>query len=108
MFKNSKVKKEAWKFLDYLFTKEPRVQFTSSEGFLPTTKAEAGDPAFNDPDTKAFIALLPSAHFAPTITGWEDTAKAVSDAMQSIYLGKAQPAAALNAAAAKADESLGK
>jgi multiple sugar transport system substrate-binding protein len=108
MFKNSKVKKSAWKFLDYLFTKEPRVQFTSTEGFLPTTKAEATDPAFNDPDTKAFIALLPSAHFAPTITGWEDTAKAVSDAMQSIYLGKAQPAAALNAAADKANESLGK
>ena len=54
------------------------------------------------------IALLPSAKFAPTITGWEDTAKAVSDAMQSIYLGKAQPAAALNAAADKANESLGK
>jgi multiple sugar transport system substrate-binding protein len=108
MFKNSKVKKSAWKFLDYLFTKEPRVKFTSTEGFLPTTKAEATDPAFDNPDTKAFIALLPSAKFAPTITGWEDTAKAVSDAMQSIYLGKAQPAAALNAAADKANESLGK
>ncbi|RFU48421.1 ABC transporter substrate-binding protein [Paraburkholderia sp. DHOC27] len=108
MFKNSKVKKEAWKFLDYLFTKEPRVKFTSTEGFLPTTKAEATDPAFDNPDTKAFIALLPSAKFAPTITGWEDTAKAVSDAMQSIYLGKAQPAAALNAAADKANQSLGK
>ena len=108
MFKNSKVKKSAWKFLDYLFTKEPRVKFTSTEGFLPTTKAEASDPAFDNPDTKAFIALLPSAKFAPTITGWEDTAKAVSDAMQSIYLGKAQPAAALNAAAEKANESLGK
>jgi multiple sugar transport system substrate-binding protein len=108
MFKNSKVKKSAWKFLDYLFTKEPRVKFTSTEGFLPTTKAEATDPAFDNPDTKAFIALLPSAKFAPTITGWEDTAKAVSDAMQSIYLGKSQPAAALNAAAEKANESLGK
>ena len=108
MFKNSKAKKSAWKFLDYLFTKEPRVQFTSTEGFLPTTKAEATDPAFNNPDTKAFIALLPSAHFAPTITGWEDTAKAVSDAMQSIYLGKVQPATALNAAADKANQSLGK
>ncbi len=53
------------------------MEFTSTEGFLPTTKAEATDPAFNNPDTKAFIALLPSAKFAPTITGWEDTAKAV-------------------------------
>ncbi|MGV2290106.1 sugar ABC transporter substrate-binding protein [Trinickia sp. YCB016] len=107
MFQNSKVKKSAWKFLDFLFTKEPRVEFTSTEGFLPTTKAEAADPAFNDPDTKAFVALLPTARFAPTVTGWEDTAKAVTDAMQSVYLGKAQPADALKAAATQADKSLG-
>ncbi|MGF6875554.1 ABC transporter substrate-binding protein [Paraburkholderia sp. MM5477-R1] len=108
MFKNSKVKKSAWKFLDFLFTKSPRVEFSKTEGFLPTTKAEASDPALNGPDTKAFIALLPNARFAPTVTGWEYTAKVVSDAMQSVYLGKAQPAAALNAAAEKANRSLGK
>ncbi len=107
MFKNSKVKKSAWKFLDYLFTKEPRVEFTNTEGFLPTTKAEASDPVFNDPDTKAFIALLPQARFAPTVSGWEDTAKAVTNAMQSIYLGKAQPSDALKHAASEANQSLG-
>ncbi len=108
MFKNSKVKKSAWKFLDFLFTKSPRVEFSKTEGFLPTTKAEASDPALNGPDTRAFITLLPNARFAPTVTGWEDTAKIVSDAMQSVYLGKAQPAAALDAAAEKANRSLGK
>jgi multiple sugar transport system substrate-binding protein len=108
MFKNSKVKKSAWKLLDFLFTKGPRVEFSQREGFLPTTKAEASDPALNSPDTKAFIALLPNARFAPTVTGWEDTGKAVSDAMQSVYLGKAQPAAALNAAAEKANQRLRK
>ena len=108
MFKNSKAKKTAWKFLDYLFTKAPRVAFTSGEGFLPTTKEEATAPQFADPDTKAFVALLPTARFAPTITGWEDTAKAVSDAMQAVYLGKAKPADALKAAAQEADKALGK
>ena len=108
MFKNSKAKKTAWKFLDFLFTKEPRVAFTSGEGFLPTTKEEATAPQFADPDTKAFVALLPTARFAPTITGWEDTAKAVSDAMQAVYLGKAKPAEALKAAAQEADKALGK
>ncbi len=108
MFKNSKAKKTAWKFLDFLFTKEPRVAFTSGEGFLPTTKEEATAPQFADPDTKAFVALLPTARFAPTITGWEDTAKAVSDAMQAVYLGKAKPAEALKAAAREADKALGK
>jgi multiple sugar transport system substrate-binding protein len=108
MFKNSKAKKTAWKFLDFLFTKDPRVAFTSGEGFLPTTKEEATAPQFADPDTKAFVALLPTARFAPTVTGWEDTAKAVSDAMQSVYLGKAKPADALKAAAQEADKALGK
>lgn len=108
MFKNSKAKKTAWKFLDYLFTKDPRVAFTSGEGFLPTTKDEAAAPQFSDPDTKAFVALLPNARFAPTVTGWEDTAKAVSDAMQAVYLGKANPADALKTAAQEADKALGK
>ncbi len=109
MFKNSKVKKSAWKFLDYLFTKEPRVAFTKGEGFLPTTTAEATDPYFTENTRlKTFVDLLPSAHFAPTVTGWEDTAKAVTDAVQSVYIGKAQPEAALKQAAATANESLGK
>jgi maltose-binding protein MalE len=50
----------------------------------------------------------PNARFAPSVTAWEDIGQAVSDAMQSVYLGRAQPAAALNAAAEKANQSLGK
>ena len=100
MFKNSKVKPAAWKFLDFLFTKAPRVEFTKGEGFLPTTKAEAQDPYFTgNARLQTFVNLLPTAHFAPTVTGWEDTAKAVTDAVQSVYLGKAEPAAALKPAA---------
>ena len=93
MFKDSKVKPAAWKFLDFLFTKDPRVAFTKGEGFLPTTKAEATDPYFTDnARLKTFVDLLPSsAHFAPTVTGWADTSKAVTDAVQSVYIGQAQP-----------------
>jgi multiple sugar transport system substrate-binding protein len=109
MFRNSKVKPAAWKFLDFLFTKDPRIAFTKGEGFLPTTQAEAEDPYFtSNARLQTFVNLLPTAHFAPTITGWEDTAKAVTDALQSVYLGKAEPAAALAQAAKTADESLGK
>ena len=109
LFKNSKVKQAAWKFLDFLFTKDPRVAFTKGEGFLPTTKAEAADPYFTqNARLQTFVDLLPNAHFAPTVTGWEDTAKAVSDAVQSVYLGKDQPAPALKHAAELADQALGK
>jgi multiple sugar transport system substrate-binding protein len=109
MFANSKVKPAAMKWLDFLFTPGPRVAFTKGEGFLPTTKEEAADPYFTGNERlKVFVDLLPSAHFAPTVTGWEDTAKAVIDGVQSVYLGSAQPEAALKEAAAKADQSLGK
>ncbi|MGH7153947.1 MAG: ABC transporter substrate-binding protein [Acetobacteraceae bacterium] len=107
MFKNSHVKDAAWKFLDFLFTKGPRVAFNKNEGFLPTTKAAAADPYFADNERlQTFVRLLPSAHFAPEITGWEGVAKAVIDAVQSVYLGHAEPAPALKQAAAEADRAL--
>ena len=109
MFKNSKVKPAAWKWLQFLFSKPARVEFNKNEGFLPTTKAAAADPLFtNNQRLNIFVGLLPDARFAPTVTGWEDTAKAVTDALQSVYLGTATPEAALKTAAAKADQSLGK
>jgi multiple sugar transport system substrate-binding protein len=109
LFRNSKVKQAAWKFLDFLFTRQPRVEFTKNEGFLPTTKAEAEDQYFTTNERlQTFVNLLPHAHFAPTVTGWEDTAKAVSDAVQSVYIGKAQPAEALHHAAQIANQALGK
>ena len=109
MFKASKVKPAAFQFLEFLFSKQPRVEFTKGEGFLPTTQAEAHDPYFTEnARLNTFADLLPTAHFAPTITGWEDTAKAVTDAVQSVYIGQATPEAALATAAKRADESLGK
>ena len=38
---------------------------------------------------------MPHAHFAPVISGWEDVAKDVIDALQSVYLGNAQPQAGI-------------
>ena len=109
MFKNSKNKDEAWKLLDFLFTKEQRAKFTQGEGFLPVNKEEAKmDYYVNNADLAAFTALLPDARFAPVIPGWEEIAQITSDAMQKIYLGSAEPEAALKDAAAKADGVLKK
>ncbi|RRH94646.1 sugar ABC transporter substrate-binding protein [Mesorhizobium tamadayense] len=109
MFKNSKNKDEAWKLLDFLFTKEQRAKFTQGEGFLPVNKEEAKmDYYVNNADLAAFTALLPDARFAPVIPGWEEIAQITSDAMQKIYLGSAEPEAALKDAAAKANGVLKK
>ena len=75
---------------------------------MPTTKEEASDPAFSDVNTKTFIGFLPSAKFVPVVAGWEDVAKIVSNAMHSVYLGKAKPEDALKTAAVQANRALKK
>jgi multiple sugar transport system substrate-binding protein len=109
MFKNSKVKEEAWKFLDFIFTTEMRTKFDKVEGFLPVNADEAKDPLFADnADLKVFTSLLPKARFAPVIPGWEDIAQTTSNALQTIYLGKGDVKATLTDAAAKIDATLNK
>lgn len=109
MFKDSKVKDEAWAFTKFIFQPEWRVRFTKGEGFLPVTKKEAADKAFTEnPDLKPFIDSLPDARFAPIIPGWEQIADRTIRALQTVYNGEAEPKAALSAAAADIDQILGK
>jgi len=109
MFKTSKSKEEAWKFLDYLFTTEMRARFTQEEGFLPVNKEEAKmDYYANDPNRKAFTELLPSARFTPLVAGWDEVAQKTIDALQKIYLGAGEPDATLKAAAEDIDAILKK
>ena len=106
MFQSSKMKDTAWKFLEEeAFSPKWRIEFTTKEGFLPVTHAEAEAPQIKgDPQLEAFTALLPEAHFAPLIPNWEQMADTTSAALQTIYLGKAKPDAALKEAAAKIDQ----
>jgi multiple sugar transport system substrate-binding protein len=109
LFENSKVKDEAWKFLDFIFTTEQRTKFDKVEGFLPVNAEEAKDPMFADnADLKVFTSLLPNARFAPVIPGWEEIADVTSSAIQKIYLGQAEIEPTLKDAAARANEILKK
>lgn len=104
LFENSQNKDTAWKFLDYIFTTEKRVEFDANEGFLPVNAEEAKMPMFADnADLKAFAELLPHARFAPVIAGWEEIASVTSNALQRIYLGEGEIKAELDAAAAEID-----
>ena len=107
MFDNSKHKADAWKLLDFLFQPDWREKFTAGEGFLPVEKEVAQRPVFADnPVLKAFTALLPDARFAPLITGWEQAADATISALQRIYLGQAEPKAALDQAAQEVNKAI--
>ena len=109
MFSTSKVKKEAWKFIEFAFKDEWRTQFDHGEGFLPVTKGVAAEDFYKtDPDISAFAAGLPYAKFAPTIENWEEIADTTVQALQKIYLGQQAPKAALDEAAAKINKIRGK
>lgn len=105
IFKSSQQKKLAWQFLsETAFSPKWRIEFTTKEGFLPVTKVEAEQPQFtNDPQLKAFIDMLPYAHFAPQIPSWEEMADATIRALQKVYTGQAKPDAALKEAASSID-----
>ena len=107
IFKGSRHKQAAWEFLDQLFSKDARIEFTRAEGFLPTTKGEAEDPYFqDDPDLKAFVDLLPTARFAPLVANWEGMSSAVIRNLQALYLGEKQPREAMEAATAEAARAM--
>ena len=109
MFENSKHKKEAWDFLNFLFQTPWRVKFDTNEGFLPVNKEEAAMPQFaDDPQMKAFTALLPVAKFAPLLTGWEEAAAAVIRNLQQMYLGQAAPDPAMASAAEQVNGAINK
>ncbi|MFT5706162.1 MAG: multiple sugar transport system substrate-binding protein [Oceanospirillaceae bacterium] len=108
LFKNSKHKQAAVKFMDFMFTTDQRAAFSSGEGFLPVLKSVSKLPAFADNDAvKTFVDLLPEARFAPTIAGWSEVADITSNAVQAIY-GGANAQETLDKAQKRINRVLGK
>ncbi len=108
MFSNSKNKKEAWKFLNFLFEKKQRENFSINEGMLPVNKEVAQHPHYTEnPKMKAFTEVLPSAKFVPLTSAWGEVSEATTNALQNIYLGDKTPEAALKEAEKKANSALG-
>ena len=108
LFKNSKHKQAAVKFMDFMFTTEQRAEFSSGEGFLPVLKSVSKLPEFAENDAvKTFVNLLPEARFAPTIAGWSEVADITSNAVQAIY-GGADAQSTLDKAQKRVNRVLGK
>ena len=100
MFKASKVKKETWSFVQFLYQKNARAKFDQQEGFLPVMKDVAALPYYQgNPDMKAFAAGLPYAKFAPTVPNWEQDADIIVRNLQRIYLGEVSPEVGMKDAA---------
>jgi multiple sugar transport system substrate-binding protein len=108
MFKSSKVKDAAWKFMqEALFAPETRIEFSTTEGFLPVTKAELDAPQMKqDPSVTMLMSMLPYVHYAPQIPNWAQVSDITSATLQRIYLGQVDVKPGLTQAAASIDQQI--
>jgi len=106
--------KAAATFLTWLTGKDQNLEFaTAKTGYGPLRKS-----AMTDPKWAAFVKENPAydvvgksmekGNFMPSDARWPSVLNEITSAMEQVRLGKAEPKAALEAAAKKADELLSK
>ncbi len=104
VFKKSKNRDAAWKFVDFLTQEAQQQKLYELVGSLPAVKSawETGELS-TDPFLKTFGTQLEDAKSAPAIATWEQVAAELDDAIEKVSLGKEDSAAALKTADDKAN-----
>ena len=104
VFKNSKNRDAAWKFVDFLTQDAQQQKLYDLVGSLPAVQStwQSGKLA-SDPLLKTFGEQLKQAKSAPAVATWEEVAAPLDDAIEQVSLGKAKPDAALKQAEDKAN-----
>ncbi len=75
IFKDSKYKKEVWKFFEYLSKKSTQIEFYKLLNNLPAIKEAWDDPIFkDDPYMQAFYLQFMNVRATPKIPEWEQIA----------------------------------
>lgn len=75
IFKDSKYKKEVWKFFEYLSEKSTQIEFYKLLNNLPAIKEAWDDPIFkDDPYMQAFYLQFMNVRATPKIPEWEQIA----------------------------------
>ncbi len=92
----------ASKFIEFMYQPKYRVPFSKEIGDLAVTKDAAADPFFTqDPISKQFIALQPTAHYDPLNPNYSKMQEFLRTELQLAYKGEKSPKQALDDAAAE-------
>ena len=104
VFKDSKNRDTAWKFVDFLTQDAQQQKLYELVGSLPAVQStwESGELS-TDPLLKAFGDQLQDAKSAPAVATWEQVAAPLDDAIEQVSLGKSDPETALAQAEEKAN-----
>jgi multiple sugar transport system substrate-binding protein len=103
MFKSSKNKEAAAKFLEFFFGDEWRLQFDKLTGFPPVTKSLGDDPHFQKPVYQVMVKSMDGAKPWPLVIEWAECTDLIWDAITAVFLGEKDPQTALDDAAAEID-----
>lgn len=103
MFKSSKNKAAAAKFLEFFYQDKWRLEFDKLVGFPPVTKSLGSHEYFQTPVYKTMIQSTPTAKGWPLIPEWPECNDIIWEAIEATFLGQKQPKEALDEAAAKID-----
>ena len=104
VFKNSKNRDSAWKFVQWLSDPKTQVKFFALSTDLPSVKSAWTDPALTaDPKLAVFGKQLEDAKAPPATATWEQVAAAFDSEMEKVMKSGEDPAAALKAVQVKAD-----
>jgi multiple sugar transport system substrate-binding protein len=104
VFKKSKNRDAAWKFVDFLTQEAQQQKLFELVGSLPSVqKAWDTGKLSTDPFLKVFGTQLDDAKSAPAIATWEQVAAELDDAIERVSLGKEDSATALKTADDKAN-----
>ncbi len=103
MFKRSKNKKAAAKFLEFFYKDEWRLGFDKNTGFPPVTKSLGSHEAFQSPVHKTMVASTPGAKGWPLVAEWPQVNDIIWVGIENTFQGQTTPTDALTKAAGKID-----
>ena len=86
VFKNSKNRETAWKFVEYLTKPEVQAKFYEIAADLPSNQAAWDQPALTkDPRVKVFGEQLEDAKTAPVFPKWEQFATKLNNELDEAF-----------------------
>jgi len=97
IFKNSKNKDLAWKFIEFMTRPENQIEWYRLVSNLPAVVEAWNFPELaNDPMMKVFRAQLEDAMSPPNVPQWEEIATAISRRVEEVIFKKRTPQEAAN------------
>jgi multiple sugar transport system substrate-binding protein len=104
VFKNSKNRDTAWKFIQWLSDPKTQVKWYQSSTDLPSVASAWTDPSISaDPKLGEFGTQLKTAQAPPSFPTWEQVVATFDTAMEKVTKTGADPAAALKTVQSQAD-----